>query len=808
MGGIRKLSPLLVLGTAAAAVLNTPKSTLPPVGGGGASVGFLGVVTPTARPPVLSPELDEWRKFEGLRGGLDSDRYKEFFSSRPQLVAARLAKVTSTLYAAKQDWEASASEGLVNGEKSAEFDPTKDVRGELPGEGRGARLCEFMSSLGPVSVKICQTLSQRPDLVGDEAATALKRLQTSNVAYSNELAWAVVREERNWSGPIAPGVGERADDPPGAPTLFAEITADPIAVASLGQVYKATTHEGVEVAVKVQRPDAMAILATDYLCFVVAWSAVELSWKLSKGGFDNGDVQGVVDRVAADILDELDYEKEAKNAAEFEESLGFLGFVGVPPVVPEYSSKRVLVTEWVQGQHLDMLPEAEGLKMTRMAVEACTASLVLTGFVHADPHEGNLMLADDGRVIFLDFGLMSDVSPSIMEAFARGIQACLAEDYVTLAKAFKETGFVTDPVQFKPENGTSWQAFGVDAETGEDLGLAQFSTELADAMQSTEGGTSRFGALATVLNQKLAPRWKMFTPPYVLLLIRTFLTLEGIAARVDPDFNIYEMAMPWAVRRSLSPGSAEGIATLRSTFLTSDNRVQWERLLELVEEGSKGADEPAKALTADQSAKARSNEAAKASAMNDAVGSLLGSPEGAALRRALRDLDSTDLLVRLVSTEARALRHAAALAVCGAITSPWAAKLARRIEHMADPPMVMEVLDKVERGGAKGDAQDGAVVSAADAARPVSDGARRLRQRQNRWKRKVAVLLVASHFKRQLQRGGQGAKALASLAYLLVRVVAGAIRQAALAVLRTTVARGGRRVEGGEEEGGAGPVPA
>ena len=143
---------------------------------------------------------------------------------------------------------------------------------------------------------------------------------------------------------------------------------------------------------------------------------------------------------------------------------------------------------------------------------------------------------------------------------------------------------------------------------------------VASWLQSTEGGTSRFGALATVLNQKLAPRWKMFTPPYapstaplplatalrslrlwpplapsrhvppppplttspppplpfryVLLLIRTFLTLEGIAARVDPDFNIYEMAMPWAVRRSLSPGSAEGIATLRSTFLTSDNRVQ------------------------------------------------------------------------------------------------------------------------------------------------------------------------------------------------------------------------------------------
>ena len=86
---------------------------------------------------------------------------------------------------------------------------------------------------------------------------------------------------------------------------------------------------------------------------------------------------------------------------------------------------------------------------------------------------------------------------------------------------------------------------------------------------------------ASVLNQELSPRWKMFTPPYVLLLIRTFLTLEGIADRVDPDFNIYEMAMPWAIRRSLSPKTVDGIAAMRSTFLTPDNRVQWERLLDV-----------------------------------------------------------------------------------------------------------------------------------------------------------------------------------------------------------------------------------
>ena len=84
--------------------------------------------------------------------------------------------------------------------------------------------------------------------------------------------------------------------------------------------------------VALRSPDALAILAKDYLAFVVTWSAIEQYWKLT-GGFDNGDIRAVVDRVAGEVLNELDYRKEAQNARVFEASLDFLGFVGTPPVV-------------------------------------------------------------------------------------------------------------------------------------------------------------------------------------------------------------------------------------------------------------------------------------------------------------------------------------------------------------------------------------------------------------------------------------------------------------------------------------------
>jgi len=715
------------------------------------------------------PELDEWREYNELRGSLNYDKLQTFFGRRPYLVLNRFWKVSKILKNTVDEWKAAKPVGNSSETDGGGYEfayVAEDEFDRVNSEeqtARGLKLCERMSSLGPVAVKISQTLSQRADIVGDEACNALKTLQTSNIQFDDTLAIAIIKESLNWDGPIAANLIGEEDKGKGEP-LFAHMSEKPIAVASLGQVYKARTHEGLDIAVKVQRPDGTALLATDVVCFKLLLKVIDAYRKLQPGqAFDPGLLDLIVDRIATDMTEELDYIKEAANGVKFEQSLKFLGFVKTPKVVKKYSTDKVLVTEWVRGNHLNKLTKEEGLAMTRMAVEACTASIVLTGFVHADPHEGNLMLDEDGNIVFLDFGLMSDVSENIMEAFASGIQGCLAEDWVELTKAFKATGFICDPIEWKPgDPSDEFEAVGIDPETGEDLGIAQLSGELGEAMRTVEGGTSRFGALATVLNQYLSERWKMQTPPYVLLLIRTFLTLEGIAGRVDPDFNIYEMAMPWAVRRSLSPATVDGIATLRSTLLTEDNKIQWSRLLEMVEEAGSSASQEEKtkekdSLTAESQSlppqnnndetttvKSSSTETAKKAAMNDAVVTLLGSPEGVVLRSLLKDLDSIDLISRLLSKEGKSLRHQAVTALSS--------------QNKESSTTVETTKDNNNE----------------DLVRPVSEESAQLRERQMNKAKKVVFLLGLEHLKRQMKGGPL---ALAKFFMLSLRIALGVARQ-------------------------------
>ena len=349
--------------------------------------------------------------------GFNRPELIRFFSKRPQLVAARLLTITRVLNRIQREWD--RQESLPLAERT-----------------RGAVVREELSNLGPCFVKIGQTLSQRPDIVGDEAAEELKMLQTENQPFADNLAMHIIASELGWKGPVAPGVVPAGADPNGKP-LFASIAESPIASASLGQVYRAElrddfdlgsdkfletraigansdniqdvatddTKEGARgweedkvrksnlagkgrfVAVKVQRPEAVKQIALDWTCLALALESLEAYWRYVRPSGFEVSLGDIADEIAQGIFQELNYVQESENAEKFVDSLKFLGFVDAPTTIKELTTPCVLTTSWVDGAHLRSLSPEKGQEMVTMAVEACTASLVLTGYVHADPHE-------------------------------------------------------------------------------------------------------------------------------------------------------------------------------------------------------------------------------------------------------------------------------------------------------------------------------------------------------------------------------------------------------------------------------------
>ena len=309
------------------------------------------------------------------------------------------------------------------------------------------------------------------------------------------------------------------------------------------------------------------------------------------------------------------------------------------------------------------------------------------------------------------------------------------------------------PINWRAKDGDAW----LDAHPSGRPLPEVMAEEVERRMAAAPETGSRFGALAAVLGD-MGFTWYMFTPPYIILLTRTFLTLEGIANQVDPAFNVYEVALPWAVRRALAPSTVKGAATLRSSILTDDGTFQWGRIDDLIEEATADTPEPAPTaetdaspasgrgrLMAAEAAQAKPQfEGADAGAQRvhaakpaDALTTVLGSPAGSTLRRVARDLDSTDLLLGLARRRNRPARRLAAAQLSEAINAWWTK------EPVAETSAV---------------------------AWPRSSDALRRDARQRKYAGRVARLLLRSHAGRQLSAGTRGLRATAALAWVAVRV--------------------------------------
>ncbi|CAA2960282.1 uncharacterized aarF domain-containing kinase At1g71810, chloroplastic isoform X1 [Olea europaea subsp. europaea] len=420
-------------------------------------------------------------------------------------------------------------------------------RSDLMFEVRAAELRKILVQLGPAYIKIAQAISSRPDLIPPAYLDELALLQDQITPFSTEVAFDTIEQE----------LGLPID------ALFSEISPDPVAAASLGQVYQARLRpSGKVVAVKVQRPGVRAAISLDIL--ILRFLAV----LVKKAGKFNTDLQAVVDEWASSLFREMDYKREAKNGVKFKQLYGGIQDVLVPEMYVEQTTRKVLVMQWVEGQKLS---EVKDLYMIEIGVYCSFNQLLEYGFYHADPHPGNLLRTYDGKLAYIDFGMMGEFKQELRDGF---IEACLHlvnRDYDALAKDFVTLGLL--PPTADKEAVTK-------ALTG------VFRDAVARGVRNISFG-DLLGNLGTTMY-----KFKFRIPPYFSLVIRSLAVLEGIAISSNPNYKVLGSTYPWIARKVLTDSSPRLQSSLKS-LLYKDGMFNIERLESLIAESLRAKTERA-----------------------------------------------------------------------------------------------------------------------------------------------------------------------------------------------------------------------
>lgn len=410
---------------------------------------------------------------------------------------------------------------------------------------RAEQLRKILTKLGPTFIKVGQALSTRPDLIRKDFLEELIKLQDQLPPFDSKIAFEIIERELDLN--IA--------------QAYKEISPQPIAAASLGQVYKAILHTGEEVAVKVQRPNLLPVIRLDLYLMRLAsrWVAPFLPLNL---GHDLG---LIVDEFGTKLFEEIDYINEGRNAEKF--ATNFLGDdeVKVPSIYWHYTSQNVLTLEWINGyklNDLDSIREA-GLNLDdiiRIGVTSGLRQLLEHGFFHADPHPGNLFAMADGRMAYIDFGMMDQLSEDTKETIASSVVQLINRDYQSLAKDFVNLGFLTPETDIKPIIPALEKVLG--NAVGQSVGDFNFKTITDDFSE-------------------LMYEYPFRVPAKFALIIRSLVTQEGLALSLNPDFRIVEVSFPYISRRLLTEESPAMRKRLIEV-LFKDGKFQWERLENMI----------------------------------------------------------------------------------------------------------------------------------------------------------------------------------------------------------------------------------
>lgn len=399
--------------------------------------------------------------------------------------------------------------------------PARWLRRRRIGEEQTApqRLRHAIEQLGPTFIKLAQVLSTRPDLVPPDFLAELVKLQDSAPPFPSAEARAVIEAEL--AGPVD--------------ALFASFDDTPIAAASLGQVHRAVLSDGQLVVVKVQRPGIGETVHTD----------LEILFDLSRLAQERTplgqlyDLTEIVEEFASTLTDELDYQREGRNADRFRRNFADDATVHIPRVHWKYSTRRVLVLEEMQGIRIDDIAalDAAGIDRHHLAVQS--ANLIIKQvfehyFFHADPHPGNFFVIparavdERPRIGAMDFGMVGEINPATREHLLRLMVHAVQRDPAGIVDDFLRMGVV---------------------EWGQ-LDRRRLEHDLQWLLNRYWGQPLKEWRARDLMNDMMpiAFRHHLRFPSELWLVAKVLVMSEGVAQQLDPEFDLFSVAEPHARR--------------------------------------------------------------------------------------------------------------------------------------------------------------------------------------------------------------------------------------------------------------------